>query len=292
MKRRNFIALAGFSGLGIALGFHYLSNSETDTHAAEKQQQPLLHFVSLADTGMGNRGQYAVAEAMNRHFQETPFSLVLLAGDNIYDRGEIYKINAVFEKPYSFLRQKGIPFYAALGNHDILTNYGEDEIRYSAFNMQGRYYTFIRDKVQFFALDTNQEGSNWDKQLEWLENNLTSSQANWKIVFGHHPVYSSGLHGSTPHLRETLPPLFSRYGVNLYINGHDHNYERTIPMKGTTYLTCGGGASTRIVGNSDWTAYARQELSFASFNVYADKIVINAIDTNNQIFDRAEILRS
>jgi acid phosphatase len=63
-------------------------------------------------------------------------------------------------------------------------------------------------------------------------------------------------------------------------------------MKGTTYLTCGGGASTRIVGNSDWTAYARQELSFASFNVYADKIVINAIDTNNQIFDRAEILRS
>jgi 3',5'-cyclic AMP phosphodiesterase CpdA len=292
VKRRNFLALAGFSGLGIGLGIHYLSNSNTDTQAATKEQSSLLHFVSVADTGTGTRGQYAVAEAMNRHFVENPFSLILLAGDNIYNNGEISKINAVFEKPYSFLRQKNIPFYAALGNHDIRTNNGEDEISYSAFNMQGRYYTFIRDKVQFFALDTNQEGSDWDKQLKWLENNLASSQAKWKVVFGHHPVYSSGLHGSTPLLMSTLPPLFSRYGVNLYINGHDHNYERTIPMEGTTYLTCGGGASTRVVENSEWTAYARQELSFASFNVYANKIVINAIDTDNDIFDQGEIFAS
>ena len=264
MRRRKFLLLGGLSGLGLALGGGYSQTTPT------VGSSPLLRFVALGDVGTGNRGQYAVAKAMNSYFQQHPFSSVLLTGDNIYPNGEIKKIGAAFERPYRFLRQRAVPFYAVLGNHDVLTNDGADEIRYRGFNMQGRYYTFTQGPVQFFALDTNKQAA-WQEQLAWLEANLARSPATWKVVFGHHPVYSSGLHGSTPRLME-LPSLFSRYGVQLYLSGHDHNYERTEPLQGTTYLVCGAGATTRPVFRSDWTAYARARLSFAAIEVLPESL--------------------
>lgn len=296
MNRRHFLLLSGFGGLGLALGGHYLLTGRTLTLAtcpkgATKLAQPLLRFVALADTGFGNDGQYAVAQAMNCYLQQNPFQFVLLAGDNIYDNGEIEKIGSAFEKPYQALLQQSIQFYAALGNHDIRTNNGEDEIRYSRFNMQGRYYTFTKEAVQFFAIDTNNNAP-WKAQLDWLEENLARSQVPWKIVFGHHPVYSSGVHGGSQQLVKRLTPLFSRYGVQLYISGHDHNYERTHRLQGTTYLVCGAGAKTRPVGSSSRTAISASRLSFATFEVYPNRLEVRGIDTNGKIFDQVAILNS
>jgi acid phosphatase len=121
---------------------------------------------------------------------------------------------------------------------------------------------------------------------------LADSQATWKVVFGHHPVYSSGLHGSTTRLKKYILPLLARYRVHLYLNGHDHNYERTKPIEGTTYLTCGAGSMTRPVFRSDWTAYSRDLLSFAALEIYAKHITIQGIDRNGNVFDRSAILAS
>lgn len=295
MKRRYFL-LSGISGLGLALGSKYLYAQRTQTLVScpkvdAKLSQPLLRFIALADTGFGNDGQYAVAKAMLCYAQANPFPLVLLAGDNIYNNGEIEKISSVFEQPYQVLLKQGIKFYATLGNHDIRTNNGEDEIRYPGFNMQGRYYTFIKELVQVFAIDTNNNAP-WKEQLTWLEENLANSQLPWKIVVGHHPVYSSGWHGGNKQLIERLTPLFSRYKVQLYLSGHDHNYERTHPVRGTTYLVCGAGAKTRPVGHSSWTAFSASKLSFAAFDVYSNRLEIRGIDTDSKIFDSVRILNS
>lgn len=251
----------------------------------------MLRFVALGDTGFGNSGQYAVAKAMSCYLQGNPFQFVLLAGDNIYNNGEIEKINSVFEKPYQALLQQGIQFYAVLGNHDIRTNNGEDEIRYPRFNMQGRYYSFTKGAVQFFAIDTNNNAS-WKAQLNWLEENLARTQVPWKVVFGHHPVYSSGVHGGSQELVKRLTPLFSRYGVQLYISGHDHNYERTHRLQGTTYLVSGAGAKPRPVGSSSRTAFSTSRLSFATIEVYPNRLEVRGIDTDGKIFDQVAILNS
>ena len=287
MKRRDFLVTA-FGGLGLALGAHRLSAQaplicQNDADVVS-QSAPLLSFAAVGDVGTGNRGQDAVAQAMRRYFDANPFSLVLLAGDNIYENGDIKNVGGAFERPYRFFRRKNLPFYAVLGNHDIRTNNGWDEVRYRGFNMQGRYYSFTKGTVQFLALDTNKNAS-WSEQLVWLEENLARSQAPWKVVFGHHPVYSSGMHGNTPQLAEKLTPLFSRYGVQLYINGHDHNYERTKPIEGTTYLTCGAGAKLRPVGSSDWTADSVSRLSFAAIAVFSDRLEIRGIGTDGRVFD-------
>jgi hypothetical protein len=291
LKRRKFLYWAG-SALGLALGSRSLiaktSASKAIASQSATQSAATYRFVALGDVGTGNIGQLAIADVMNHYYQQHPFKLVLMAGDNIYDDGDIQRVGATFGRPYRFLRKQQVPFYAVLGNHDILTNNGVDQVNYSAFNMDGRYYTFTQGIAQFFALDSN-SNADWTRQLAWLEKNLAASTATWKIVFAHHPLYSSGLHGSSEELINLLSPLFSRYGVQLYINGHDHNYERTESIEGTTYLTCGAGAATRPVFSSDWTAYSSARLSFATIDVYPERLAIQGIGKDGEVFDQGEI---
>ncbi|AUB34731.1 3',5'-cyclic AMP phosphodiesterase CpdA [Nostoc flagelliforme CCNUN1] len=298
LKRRQFLFLSSFSAIGTGfLGWMLahqnhqtadITDSTTAIAANPAKKDLLLRFVSVADTGTGAKGQYAVARAMNAYHKRNPYDLVVLAGDNIYNNGEIEKIGAVFERPYQALLKLGVKFQACLGNHDIRTENGDPQVKYAGFNMKGRYYTFKRNQVQFFALDTN-SNADWKNQLSWLEKELSLSKAPWKVVFGHHPIYSSGHYGVNQSFIKIFTPLFQKYGVQLYINGHDHTYERTRAINGTTYLVTGAGAGTRPIGRSEWTEYSAEKLSFASYEVYKDRIEVSAIATDNRVFDKGII---
>lgn len=297
LKRREFLFLGtlgtmGTGLLGWRLSQHnaQLSNipSSAVLAANPPKQNLLLRFTSVADTGTGARGQYAVAGAMNYYHGQNPYDVVVLAGDNIYNDGEIEKIGAVFERPYEKLLTQGVKFHACLGNHDIRTENGDPQIKYPGFNMQGRYYTFRRDAVQFFALDTNRN-ADWENQVIWLEQELSQSDAIWKVVFGHDPFYSSGHYGVSQSLIKRFTPLFKKYNVQLYINGHDHHYERTRNIDGTTYLTTGSGAGVRPVGRSQWTEHSAERLAFAAYEVYPDRIEVKAMGTDKRIFDQGVI---
>ncbi|MGJ5630671.1 metallophosphoesterase family protein [Nostoc sp. CALU 1950] len=299
LKRRQFLFLSSFSA--ISTGFFSwmlvrqnnqsadITDSTTAIAANPAKKDLLLRFVSVADTGTGAKGQYAVAGAMNAYHKQNPYDLVVLAGDNIYNNGEIEKINAVFERPYQALLKQGVKFQACLGNHDIRTANGDPQVKYAGFNMKGRrYYTFSRGSVQFFALDTN-GNADWKNQLPWLEKELSLSKAPWKVVFGHHPIYASGVYGINPEFIKTFTPLFQKYGVQVYINGHEHHYERTRAINGTTYLVTGGGAGTRPVRRSEWTEHSAEKLSFAAYEVYPDRIEVSAIATDKRVFDKGII---
>ncbi len=254
LKRRQFLLFSSLSALAsIVYACKSYSRQVNPTKSAKKDL--LLRFVSVADTGTGAKGQYDVAQAMTNYHSKNLYNLIILAGDNIYTNGEIEKIGEVFERPYASLLKQNVKFQACLGNHDIRTANGEKQLEYPGFNMKGRYYTFSRGLVQFFALDTN-GNADWKNQLSWLEQELSRSKATWKIVFGHHPIYASGFYGSNPAFIKTFTPLFQKYGVQLYINGHEHHYERTRAINGTTYLICGAGAGNRPVGKNKWTEYS------------------------------------
>lgn len=297
LKRRQFLFLGSLGTMGTGLVGWKLAHQKHQISqianspviaATPPKNNLLLRFTSVADTGTGAKGQYAVAGAMNYYQQKNPYDLVVLAGDNIYNDGEIEKIGAVFERPYQKLLSQGVKFHACLGNHDIRTENGDPQIKYPGFNMTGRYYTFRRDGVQFFALDTNRN-ANWENQVIWLEQELSRSDAPWKVVFGHDPFYSSGHYGVSQTLIKRFTPLFKQYNVQLYINGHDHHYERTGNIDGTTYLTTGSGAGVRPVGRSRWTEHSAERLAFAAYSVYPDRIEVQAMGTDKQIFDQGVI---
>jgi hypothetical protein len=261
-------------------------------------EEPLVRFAAIADTGVGSKDQYAVASAMLQTYQKKPFPFVLMAGDNIYPYGEISLVKPFFEEPYAPLLSRDVKFYAALGNHDIIkTNNGLDQINYPLFNMSDRYYSFKKgepdkEAVEFFAIDTN-ENAPWLEQLAWLDQQLANSTAPWKIVFGHYPLYSSGRHGSNPQLAAKLAPIFAKHKVSIYVCGHDHGYERFVPINGTTYIVNGGGGAPLYnFGKSTQTAFVSSRFSFMTFDVYQDKIITKAIATDGKVFDRAIITKT
>ncbi len=260
--------------------------------AAQSGSPNRLHWLATADSGSGDRNQMAVGAAMAALQRRDPVDLVILGGDNIYNEGEMSRVGVAFERPYRELLRAGVPFHAVLGNHDIRTANGAGQLAYPGFGMKGRWYTVRQGPVEFFLLDTNGKAV-WQQQLPWLKRVLAASSAPWKVVVGHHPIYSSGFYGNDLTAIDRLTPLFRQYGVQLYINGHDHNYERSRPIRGTTYLTVGnGGASLRPVLPGPNKAVAVSTYGFASLHADADSLTIEAFNTTGQRLDRAVLNRS
>lgn len=203
-------------------------------------QPDSLKFAIIGDSGTGSSSQYKVAETLIASRAKFPYEFVLMLGDNLYSGSGPKDYQKKFEAPYKLLLDSGLKFYAALGNHD-----NPDERNYKPFNMAGqRYYTFKpKAGVRIFALDSNYMDQ---PQLQWLEKELTASGSDWKIVFFHHPLYSSGgTHGSDFQLRAQLEPLFLKHGVDAVFAGHEHFYERLKPQKGIYYFTSGGAGKLR-----------------------------------------------
>jgi hypothetical protein len=193
-----------------------------------------LRFAVIGDSGTGNKEQYEVAQELERYRQAVKFDFVIMLGDNIYGGHSASDFEGKFEEPYKSLLDAGVKFYASLGNHDD----PNIERLYKPFNMNGeRYYTFKRGDAQFYALDSTYMDT---RQLTWLEQNLRSSDAAWKICYFHHPLYSDGkMHGPDLDLRNQLTPLLQAYGVNAVFSGHEHAYERIKPQNGIYYFIQG-----------------------------------------------------
>lgn len=208
-----------------------------------------VKFALIGDTGTGSRAQTEVGTRMAAFRKVFPFGFVVMVGDNMYGSQTPRDFVSKFEAPYRELLAAGVKFFAALGNHDE-----PGQKNYKHFNMAGeRFYAFratptevgtsVDKGARFYALDSNY----MDKaQLDWIEKQMAVKDAEWKIAFFHHPLYSSARkHGSALDLRKVLEPLFIQYDVNLVLAGHEHVYERVKPQQGIYYFVSGAGGTLR-----------------------------------------------
>jgi hypothetical protein len=132
--------------------------------------QSINRFVAIGDMGSRMAGQYKLATAMAVAYQQQPFAFVLTLGDNIYPDGDVKRRGeASFTQPYKPLLDAGVRFYPSLGNHDVDSGFGPDQL--SFFKMPARYYAHTQGNVHCIALDTNQFD---DVQQRWLKRQLLS----------------------------------------------------------------------------------------------------------------------
>ncbi len=208
-----------------------------------------LRFIAFGDYGQGTPFQAKLGEQMVRTYQEQPYELALLLGDNFYPNGDVKQLSkSHFENPYAGLIARHVRFLAAIGDHDDHKGHVKDEMAY--FKMPNDYYQVSQGPVDFFILNTTFFVRN-PEQRAWIADALRQSKATWKVVVGHHPLYSSGRNGNTEGLREILEPLLIQNHVDLYLAGHDHDYERFTPVKGVHYMVSGGGGSYLYNFNSE-----------------------------------------
>ena len=199
-----------------------------------------VRFAVIGDFGNGGPMQLEVAQQMVKSRAAFPFEFVITLGDNLLTGSQPSDFDKDFAVPYKALLDAGVPFYAALGNHDK-TN----ERFYKPFNMNGaNYYTYKKGHVHFFVLDSDYLDP---KQTAWFEARLReANNGDWKICYFHHPLYSSGrTHGPATDLRKVLEPILVKYGVDVVFSGHEHVYERVLPQQGVHYFTEGASGELR-----------------------------------------------
>lgn len=207
---------------------------------------PALRFAVIGDYGIDNSAENRVAQLVASWKPD----LIITTGDNNYPDGSALTIDQTIGKyyqafihPYRGAYGAGASennFFPSLGNHDWIPQDAQPYLDY--FNLPGneRYYQFERKQVAFFAIDSNgqePDGVNQrSAQADWLKQQMALSTATWKIVYFHHPPYSSGLHGSSTYMRWP----FMDWGADLVLSGHDHTYER-LQVNGLTYIVNGIG---------------------------------------------------
>jgi hypothetical protein len=248
----------------------------------------ILRFAVIGDNGTGERPQYEVGQQMAAAHAAFPFEFVLMLGDNMYGRQEPQDFVLKFEKPYAALLEAGVPFYAALGNHDRQTNRA-----YRHFNMNGqRYYTFTKKHVRFYVFDSNIMD---DAQVEWIRRTLPEPFDGWKVCVFHHPIYSDGgRHGSNVELRVLLEPIMLRAGIDVAFSGHEHIYERLVPQKGITYFIAGTGGQLRkgdLVRSPMTAAGFDQDRAFMVIEVVGDELRFRTISRLGQEVDAGVVRR-
>lgn len=252
-----------------------------------------VRFAAIGDNGSGGRQAMAVATRLARTYQQQPFGLVALLGDICYYGRFEDRYDEVFAKPMGPLIDAGVTFELAIGNHDDDLRLGDEDL--AEINSQlrllgtpGRYYTSRHGPADFFFLDSSVAGAfgpGASAQWTWLDDALASSTSQWKIVALHHPLYSSGHHGSNIEARQVLEPILVRHHVDLVLAGHDHDYERTLPQHGITYVVSGGGCKPTPVGRSSFTAAAASTLQFVLVDIDGDRLEGRCIEVGGTVVD-------
>jgi predicted phosphodiesterase len=257
-----------------------------------------VKFAVIGDSGRGNQAQRDVAAQMVRFHERFAFPFVIMLGDNLYEgpaTSDDYR--SKFEEPYAPLLTLGVQFFAALGNHD-----DPQEINYERFNMRGRrYYRFappgnllarLTTTVAFFALDSTYLDSG---QLAWLDAELAASPADWKVVFLHHPLYTSGRYQASAFMqRSTLESIFRRRHVSVVFSGHEHIYQRTTLQNGIQYFISGGAGSLRP-GDGTPAPYIARTYSanyhFMLVEIEGDVLNFQAISRTGATIDAGRLRR-
>ena len=260
-----------------------LGDTEPEVFKAGATRGKPFRFAFFGDTRTNHNVHRAVIDAVAK--QDIDF--FVHTGDMVQWGGREPEWETFFRIERPLTRRAAI--FPSIGNHDMsprdffgryfLTTWWSSSLSY--------YYQDWGD-LRVVAVDTGIECrdgcvQNWFARRALAE----GARRNMLMILSmHFPPYSSGAHGSTEHVREAVEEIATKYGVELVLAGHDHNYERTKKIKGVTYVVSGAaGAPIRPVKKQHFSEVVRTEPHFVLADVNRDRIALRAINLQGETFD-------
>src|SRR5919106_2612902 len=193
---------------------------------------PSVPLVAAGDVAScASKGDEATARLLDR----LPGTIALL-GDSVYERGT----REEYRRCFSWRRHKA-RIRPAVGNHEYLT---PGAAGYFGYFRVPQWYSYDLGAWHVVVLNSNcgpAGGCGADSpQARWLRADLAAHPAACTLAYAHHPRFSSGLHGSDRTLT-ALWGIMAAGGVDVYLGGHDHHYERFAPRDGIRQFVVGTG---------------------------------------------------
>ncbi|HEY6505146.1 MAG TPA: tartrate-resistant acid phosphatase type 5 family protein [Chitinophagaceae bacterium] len=287
------------------------------TGTALIKKESALNFIAMGDWGRnGEDHQKQVAEQMGKTAAAIKAQFIIATGDNFYPSGVISEWDPLwkysFEDIYTAFSLQW-DWYPVLGNHDYKSN-PDAQVKYSTISrrwkMPARYYSkkfFINGdstrQVLIVFIDTNplipefyknaEYGPNVrtqdsTKQKKWLAKVLSDPSPNikWKIVVGHHPMFTGGSRTDgydTKAIRNSLKPLFDKYGVDVYLAGHEHNLQHLVAGGKTNHFISGAASERTAVKLLDISKMAASEYGYMLFSVTGSDLLVQTIDHSGKV---------
>ncbi len=219
----------------------------------------------FGDCGENSSNQRKVRDFFLKYLGNNYLNAWILLGDNAYAYGKDAEFQSNFFNSYETKLLRKYPLFPAPGNHDYHDEYTSAEMAretthfayYQSFSMPlngeaggvpsntQAFYSFDIGNIHFLSLDSHGEQDNnsrmsdtLGRQARWVKQDLEANKnKDWIIAYWHHPPYSMGSHNSDEQdelvdIRKNFIPILERYGVDLVLCGHSHDYERSKLMKG------------------------------------------------------------
>lgn len=282
---------------------------------ANSGEVPSLYRVAvIGDYGCGCEAEDKVTQEIFRQHKAKPFIAVVTVGDNVY--GEHYPspwrfllparkkgghpglFRDRFDRYFGRLLTLGIEVHATLGNHDVKTAGGryliEDSTRFGILGENG-YYSFspqrmknIRPVVEFFALNSVILSDDpKDPQWLWLRKALSVSQAIWKVIYLHHPLYTPpGRHRALTSVRDVLEPIIRKGNSWIVWQGHNHFYARMKDRDGIYYYVSGNsGAPLHPLGATPLMGCGAERHGFMAWTFTEDTAYFAELGIDGRTLD-------
>ncbi|WP_207429958.1 metallophosphoesterase [Sabulibacter ruber] len=216
-----------------------------------------IRIAVLGDCGEDENGNRSgTLNSYLRYAARNPAELLLILGDNAYPNGSDGDYRREFFAPFGGNILKNHILFPAPGNHDYesispltardrggyYTNFSVPTAGECGGVASGTkaFYSFDWGNAHFISLDSyGVEAADRTKlydtagvQVTWLKKDLQANRKKWVIVYWHHPPFTKGSHNSDVEdelkkLRVNFIRILERYGVDLVLTGHSHNYERS-----------------------------------------------------------------
>ena len=207
--------------------------------------QSSFTFAVVGDFGSGDENQRAVA----RLIRSWKPDFLLSTGDQSYLLGLDQLLERNIFNPYRQLFRESV-FFPTLGNHDVFLNGGADELSALDFPQGKRYYRFAWGLASYTVIDSDSPVGGATEQGQFVARSFSRGSC-FRFAAWHHPPWSEYSGGIAGALRRNVVPLVEQAKLDVVFLGHVHDYERTKPRHGVTYLTVGtGGAAIGRYPNS------------------------------------------
>ncbi len=234
-------------------------------------------FIAFGDTRTDSAAHHSVVNRMAAY----EFDFFVHDGDLVFPGDDTDAWRTFFDIEDTLLQNHH--FLPAIGNHEA-PFWPYDTL----FALPDSEYYYSVNYGNAHCITLNTEMDLYGVQCDWLIDDLTTTDNNtaidWIFVSLHRPPYSS--RDSQMDVRDAWCPLFETYGVDIVFAGHDHNYQRTIPINGVVYIvTGGGGAPLHNVYPDIWTAYCEKTYHFCLIDIMSSKLFLKAIKPDGTVFD-------
>jgi len=246
--------------------------------------EALYRIAAIGDCGNNSVNQRNVRDQLMKYLGDKDLDSWILLGDNAYSSGRDAEFQSNFFNVYKETLLPKSPLFPAPGNHDY--NDGDrfnektaqsthDVAYYQDFSMPRdgeagglasntqAFYSFDLGNIHFLSLDSyGKEDGQYrlydtaGPQVQWIKKDLeANTNKGWIIAYWHHPPYTMGSHTSDKemelvHIRENFIQILERYGVDLILCGHSHDYERSRLMKGNYGMEASFNPDQHLVSKS------------------------------------------